>query len=89
MKPFVLILSLAVALFRPVLLFVEVNEHLQSSYEAVAHLLVGGLFTAGWLAEGWLVEVDDIQEGRWWCFQVAVGLTVVEIVCAGITIAIR
>ena len=34
------------AIVRPFLIFYELNEHIQSSYEALAHILVGGLFAA-------------------------------------------
>lgn len=96
MKPFVLILSLVVALFRPLLIFVEVNEHVQSSYEAVAHLLVGGLFAAYLTARTCIAtepakygQRQLLEERYGYMLRTAFGLTAVEIVCAAVTIAIR
>lgn len=89
MKPFVLILSLVVALFRPVLLFVEVNEHVQSSYEAVAHILVGGLFGAYFASRKYLDKHGGAYGDALNLLWMAMWLSAVEIVCFGITIAIR
>lgn len=94
MKPAILIAAVAIGLFRPALLFIDVNPHVQSSYEAAAHLVVGGLCGA-WLARtgfglrrliplllvGWL--------GRYhrWEIRVASVLVWIELICFAVTLA--
>lgn len=73
MKPTVLIVSFLVMVLRPVFLFVEINQHLSQGYQAIAHLLVGGLFAAWWVGgEKWSKD---------WKFEVAANLSLVEGVC--------
>ena len=52
MKVFLLTLSALVGLFRPVLLFKEFNQHIELSYQAIAHILVGVLLCL------WLTKTD-------------------------------
>lgn len=66
-----------VGVIRPFLIGRELNEHLQKSYEAVAHILVGGLFAAWW--------VGDIE----WCLIVAVGLTIIEVMSAIVSVVVK
>lgn len=77
MKNAVIIAAVAIGLFRPVLLFVEFNQHVEASYEAFAHLLVGALIGAWW-----------VTRRRWMLVAFAL-LTVVEVVCAAIGIAMK
>jgi len=46
----------------------------QGSYEAFAHMLVGGLFGA-WLA----------NSAKWWCLWTALAFSGVEVVCAAVS----
>jgi hypothetical protein len=86
MKASIFLVSIAVAIFRPFLIFYEVNEHLQSSYEALAHILVGGLFAAYFANRrvfkqpggNAFVKYEDFGYMLW----MAIGLSVVETVCA-------
>lgn len=94
MKSFAIALSLAIGLIRPVLLFVELNHHLQSSYEAIAHITVGALF-AWYFANDRLWERTNggqrpvnLSEYQWTLYA-AIGLTAVEVICAIITVATR
>lgn len=96
MKPLLILLCLAVAAFRPVLLFVEVGPHVQGSYEAVAHLLVGGLAGA-WLmhrhaARVWrhvpyLEEQILYAQNRYWLRLSFWLLAAVELVCVAIKLS--
>jgi dipeptide/tripeptide permease len=79
MKRIVIALSIIVALLRPVFIFVAVNHHVAQSYQAVAHLLVGGLFATWWVSE----DKND------WALQTALALTVVEVSCAAITVVLK
>jgi hypothetical protein len=93
-KPAVIIACLLVAAFRPVLLFVDFNSHVEVGYQAVAHMLVGGLLAVGytlrWLGKRTLSSneanaiIDDISN---WTMTAGWSLTAVEVICAGITIA--
>lgn len=96
MKPFVILLAVAVGLFRPVLLFASFNPHVQSSYEAIAHGLVFSLYTAWMLSpqfkEGfccWLCFAFELlfgwqNPGSPWTVRTASALSCVEIICATI-----
>ena len=64
--------AVLIGLFRPVLLFVEFNHHIELSYQAIAHLYMGGL--AGW----WMAK----EEG--WAWNVFWLLVLVEVFCAAI-----
>lgn len=68
MKPIVIIAAVVIATLRPVL----PNEHVQSTYEAFAHLLVGALFGI------WYVSREK------WALRTVLILSAVEIVCATI-----
>ncbi len=52
MRVLLISLSALVGLFRPVLLFTEFNHHIESSYQAIAHILVGVLLCL------WLTKTD-------------------------------
>lgn len=86
MKPAVLFAAAVIGLIRPVLLFVEVNPHVQSSYEAAAHLLVGGLVGA-WLHGRDTQRMSPFYVVRPWVMRTFWTLTAVEIACALITLA--
>ena len=68
MKIAVITLAVAVAIARPFLPPHPVS--IQGSYEALAHLLVGGVFGA-WLATR-----------KSWLLFTGIGITAVEIICA-------
>ena len=68
MKIAVITLAVAVAIARPFLPPHPVS--IQGSYEAFAHLLVGGVFGA-WLASR-----------KSWLLFTGIGITAVEIICA-------
>ncbi len=68
MKIAVITLAVAVAIARPFLPPHPVS--MQGSYEALAHLLVGGVFGA-WLATR-----------KSWLLFTGIGITAVEIICA-------
>ena len=70
MKATVILVAIAIAAVRPFLPTHPVS--LQGSYEAVAHMVVGGIIGA------WIVS-----RARWLLFT-AIGLSVVEVVCAAI-----
>jgi ABC-type Mn2+/Zn2+ transport system permease subunit len=86
MKASILIISIVVAVFRPFLIFYDVNEHLKTSYEAVSHILVGGLLAAFFANRrvfkqpggAAFVQYKDFAYMLW----AAIGISVVEIVCA-------
>lgn len=82
-----LMFVLAVTAVRPVPIFVELNEHLQSSYEAVAHLLVGGLFGAYFVSRKFLDKHGGSYGDAVNLLWMAMGMTAVEIVCAVISVA--
>lgn len=100
MKPFVILLAIAVGLFRPVLLFVEFGPHVDAGYQALAHLLVGGLIGAWYLVPApefrtpldrtvGLVPVLLLAafcQRPHWQIRLASALTWVEIICATIKI---
>jgi hypothetical protein len=90
MKPYVLLAAVVIGLFRPVLLFVEFGSHVEASYQAAAHLLVGGLIGVWAVTRlrfnvfdvvGSLLMAFAIPEHRWE-IRTASTLTVIEIVCA-------
>ncbi len=77
MKTTLTIAAVAFGLFRPVLLFVDFNPHIEAWYEAFAHLFVGGLLGLWWCnRQSWLIRTFWI-------------LTAVEVVCAAIGIAMK
>jgi hypothetical protein len=93
MKPYILALAVAVALFRPVLLFVDFNEHIDRTYQAIAHGLVLGL-VGYWLGTYNLSGVwftvkrllySAIRLDQSWEIRTASALTWVEIICAALS----
>lgn len=84
MKPILLITVAAVAAFRPVLLFVDFNEHIDASYQAVAHMLVAGLYVRYFSHRQWFPNVLDRHVGLLYA---ANFLVLVEVVCAGLKLA--
>jgi hypothetical protein len=70
------IIVAAVAAFRPVLLFVDFNEHVDASYQAVAHMLVAGLYVRYFSVPS---SVGLLYAANF--------LVVVEVVCAGLKLA--
>ncbi len=83
MNPFLTLLSVLVGLFRPVLLFTEFNSHIESSYQAVAHILVGVLLTA-WLTGTRLGSLKP-DESKSMLFK----LTAIEVVCAAVAFLLK
>ncbi len=93
MKPLIVIIALAIAAFRTVLLFRDFNPHVERGYEAFAHLFEGGLVgvwlsRVGWpgvghlafaLLFGWCTSTH-------WCMRTASALANVEIVCVSISL---
>jgi hypothetical protein len=98
LKPVMKIACLMVGLIRPLLLFVALNPHVQNSYEAASHLLLGALIAmwAQWapfrvtpwlivdrLLAGWTI----INEGS--AIRYASVLVWIEIGCSAITFALK
>lgn len=84
MRVFLIILSVLVGAFRPVLLFKEFNPHIQSSYEAVAHILVGALLCA-WLTStdlGYEVLAREYKLTYQDSKVILFTLTAIEVICA-------
>jgi len=79
LKIIVIAFAIALAAVRPLLLFWTVGEHAQSSYEAAAHLLVGGLYSAYLY---WRLSGRAVLPRPSWLLHTANGLTLVEILCA-------
>lgn len=84
MKAFFIVLSVLVGLFRPVLLFKEFNHHIESSYQAIAHILVGVLLCL------WLTKTDvgdPVLKSRQYQLTyensaaILIILTIIEVVC--------
>ena len=73
MKLGILIFAVFIGLLRPAFIFNQFNSHIQKSYEAFAHILVGGLL-AGW----WLT-------GEYWMKATFLTLTAIELLCAAAT----
>lgn len=78
----------AVIAFRPFLLFVEFNPHIKSSYEAFAHILIGG-FVGVWLYTGikplsvlGYLLFGLFMDGVDWTIRAASLMTLTEIACA-------
>lgn len=97
MKCAVILTALIVAVIRPFLLFYDIGQHAQSSYEAIAHLLVGGLIGVWAVTRlrfsifdvvGSLLMAFAIPEHRWE-IRTASALTVIEIVCAAVGVAMK
>lgn len=97
MKPAVYIACLLVGAFRPVLLFVDFNPHVDMSYQAAAHFLVATLLCVAyrnvWPGWGWLVkdlltgflEVLDEPYSRHLVW--ASVLTWIELICTGVKVS--
>lgn len=68
----------AVAAFRPVLLFVDFNQHVDASYQAVAHMLVAGLYVRYFSTPSSVALL-----------YAANGLVAVEVVCAIAKVVMR
>ena len=72
MKLALIIAAVLFGLARPAFLFVEFNHHIDASYQAFAHILVGVIAAAWWFTrERWMAVT-------FW------SLTAVEVVCATI-----
>lgn len=76
-KLLVILLTLAVVTYRPVLLFRPLVGHPMLIYQAFSHCLVGGLF-GGWFASG----------SRWMKYS-AIGASAVEIICAVLMVLMK
>lgn len=91
LKALVILVAIAVGLFRPVLIFAQFNEHLEASYQAIAHILVGGLFAwhyatvCEWRRYG---EWANARPREIW-LTLACALTCIEIVCFAITLLLK
>ena len=94
MKPLIILAAILVGAFRPVLLFREFNPHVESGYQAIAHILVG-LLLGAWYAtklgqqEVWKIGGRGDSLGpaaRAWLLKTFWLLTAIEVICAGITI---
>lgn len=72
----VIVLSIVFALLRPLFIFREFNKHINQSYQAFAHILVGILLAAWWLT------------GKQYLMILFWMLTIVEVISAVVT-AIR
>ena len=90
MKPTIFIAAI-VAAIRPLMLFVDFNEHLVDGYKDFAHLFVGGLIGV-WLMQGgrilWLIPMllwGFADRSASWQIRTASALSIIEIVCATIT----
>lgn len=95
MKLAVILLAILIGAFRPVLLFYEFNPHIESGYEAAAHLFTGGLVGC-WLANHkfslgliLLLLTAFARSSESWLMRTASALTAVEIICVGIGIAVK
>jgi hypothetical protein len=94
MKLFILVLAVILSLIRPVLIFKTIGKHASQSYQALAHLLVGGLVGAWIILEGNLSVVNILggillgafAESAPWQIRTASMMTLVEIVCAVLTV---
>lgn len=84
MKPLLIIAVAAVAVFRPVLLFVDFNEHVDASYQAAAHMLVAGLYVRYFSWRQWFPGAIDRPVGLLYAANL---LVVVEVICAGLKLA--
>lgn len=87
MKPTIFI-AVIVAAIRPLMLFIDFNEHLVDGYKDFAHLFVGGLIGV-WLMQGgkvlWLIPIllyGFVDGSASWQIRTASALSIVEIVCA-------
>ena len=74
MKLGILICAALIGLLRPAFIFNQFNSHIQKSYEAFAHILVGGLLT------GWWLTGESYLKWTFWM------LTATELICAAITV---
>lgn len=89
MKPLILSLAIAIGLFRPVLLFVEFNPHIEAGYEAFAHIFVGVLLGI------WLIYRDVEQDLgvngglQPWVMRTFWALAVIEVICAAVGVAMK
>lgn len=80
------------AAFRPLMVFVDFDPHLIDTYKDFAHLFVGGLIGA-WLMQGgkvlWLIPTllyAFLDHSASWQIRIASALSIVEIVCATLTL---
>lgn len=83
MKTALIGVAVLIGAFRPVLLFVELNSHVQSAYEAAAHMLVGVLFGV------WLLRKCEGEKQEPWVMQTFWAITAIEVICAGIKLSQR
>ena len=96
MKPLIIALAVLIAAFRPVLIFRDFNPHIESGYEALAHLFVGGLVGAWWISETcglskliYLLLFAWAMRSQRWQMRTASVLTLVEIGSVAVTVAIK
>jgi hypothetical protein len=87
-KDAILVAAVLIGLFRPVLLFVDFNTHVEAAYEAVAHILVG-LLLGLWLYSRDVQTWAAALELRPWVMPTFWTLAAVEVICAGIGIAMK
>jgi hypothetical protein len=69
-----LIAAILIGVFRPFLLNIELGPHVMASYQAVAHLYVGGAFVA------WKLLKSSFYKTIFWA------LCAVEVLCAAIKV---
>jgi hypothetical protein len=86
-----ILIAVLLAVFRPMMLFVDFNPHLVDIYKDFAHLFVGGLIGV-WFVQGgkilWLVPMllyGFADRSASWQIRAASALSIVEIVCATFT----
>lgn len=94
MKGYIIPIAIALGLLRPGFIFWEMNRHVSMSYQAVCHLLVGGLFAAYYGRQDVWARFPQrtLFPPSWrddWMFNTAFGLSVAEIVCAAFTIGLK
>jgi hypothetical protein len=86
MKLWFIIAAILIGLFRPVLLFREFNPHIESGYEAIAHIFVGILLGI------WLIDRKYnglISPWKSWAVPIFWTLNAIEVTCAAIAIAMK
>ena len=80
-KTLIIVAAVLIGLFRPVLIFVEFNPHIEAAYEAASHILVG-LLLGLWLYSRDVQTWAGALELRPWVMPVFWILTAIEVVCA-------
>lgn len=93
MKRFMIAIAAVVTVLRPLLMFAELNPHVAKSYEAIAHLIVGGLLFGmywhrrGLIMGGWSREYAKKQTA--WMVEASTLLIVAEVLCATAKVLLR